>query len=419
MIIKTRAALTEAVLAETKRLHPYQLPALAGAADRRRQRRILRLDRKRDGRRGRAMSERYVLAIDQGTTSTRAILFDARARPCATAQLPITQIYPAPGEVEHDPEEIWRSVLQAGRAALAEVRRRRGCRDRHHQSARDDGGVGAGRPASRSPMPSSGRTAAPPRFAPSSRAKAGALTSPRSPGSSSIPISRRPSLPGCCATCRGWRRGRSRGEVCFGTVDSFLLFKPHRRQAARDRRDQRRAHHALRHQVGGLGRAAARSACRSARRAARDPRQPERLRRDLARAFRRGAADQGRCRRSAGCRLRSGLLQARHAQGDLRHWLLRARQYRRGEGRLGHAHAVDDLLSAQGQAHLCARGRDLHGRRHGAMAARQSRPVRLGGRERGARRARPTRTRASISFRPSRALARRSGMPARAARCLA
>ena len=62
--------------------------------------------------------ERFVLAIDQGTTSTRAILFDEEGGVRASAQAPLTQIYPAPGEVEHDPEEIWRSVLQVGRTAL-------------------------------------------------------------------------------------------------------------------------------------------------------------------------------------------------------------------------------------------------------------------------------------------------------------
>src|SRR6188508_3049308 len=63
----------------------------------------------------------YVLAIDQGTTSTRAILFDAKGTARATAQIPLTQIYPAPGQVEHDPEEIWRSVLLVGREALSGV----------------------------------------------------------------------------------------------------------------------------------------------------------------------------------------------------------------------------------------------------------------------------------------------------------
>src|SRR5467141_4111616 len=55
-------------------------------------------------------SQAYVLAIDQGTTSTRAILFDTTGRPRAAAQTELTQHHPGPGWVEHDPEEIWRSV---------------------------------------------------------------------------------------------------------------------------------------------------------------------------------------------------------------------------------------------------------------------------------------------------------------------
>ena len=61
----------------------------------------------------------FVLAIDQGTTSTRAILFDKQGRARAAAQLPRTPIDPAPGLVEHDPEEIWRSVLHVGREVLS------------------------------------------------------------------------------------------------------------------------------------------------------------------------------------------------------------------------------------------------------------------------------------------------------------
>src|SRR4029077_13140825 len=68
------------------------------------------------------MSERrFVLAIDQGTTSTRAIAFDEEARVCGSAQVPLTQIYPAPRPVEHDPEEIWQAVLTAARGVLKEV----------------------------------------------------------------------------------------------------------------------------------------------------------------------------------------------------------------------------------------------------------------------------------------------------------
>ena len=51
---------------------------------------------------------RLVAAIDQGTTSTRCILFDGAGLPVATAQKEHRQIYPRPGWVEHDPAEIWR-----------------------------------------------------------------------------------------------------------------------------------------------------------------------------------------------------------------------------------------------------------------------------------------------------------------------
>jgi glycerol kinase len=63
----------------------------------------------------------YLLAIDQGTTSTRAILFDAALTPVATAQRELPQIYPAPGWVEHDPEEIWSATVATARAALAQA----------------------------------------------------------------------------------------------------------------------------------------------------------------------------------------------------------------------------------------------------------------------------------------------------------
>jgi len=63
----------------------------------------------------------YLLAIDQGTTSTRAILFDAALAPVATAQQEFTQIYPAPGLVEHDPEDIWATTVATVRAAMAKA----------------------------------------------------------------------------------------------------------------------------------------------------------------------------------------------------------------------------------------------------------------------------------------------------------
>lgn len=66
----------------------------------------------------------FILALDQGTTSSRAVLYDHDGLPVAQAQKEFTQIYPKPGWVEHDPEEIW--ATQAG--VLTEVLSRAGIR---------------------------------------------------------------------------------------------------------------------------------------------------------------------------------------------------------------------------------------------------------------------------------------------------
>lgn len=62
-----------------------------------------------------------LIAIDQGTTSTRAIAFDAALKPLAIAQQELRQIYPAPGWVEHDPEEIWQAVIATVRDVMAKA----------------------------------------------------------------------------------------------------------------------------------------------------------------------------------------------------------------------------------------------------------------------------------------------------------
>jgi glycerol kinase len=61
----------------------------------------------------------HVLSIDQGTTSTRAFLFDQSLAPVGFAQLEFQQIYPAPGHVEHDPQGIWTTSVATARAAMA------------------------------------------------------------------------------------------------------------------------------------------------------------------------------------------------------------------------------------------------------------------------------------------------------------
>ncbi len=68
------------------------------------------------------MSQDYILALDQGTTSSRAILFNREGQPVRTAQQEFEQLYPQPGWVEHSPEDIWRSQLNAARRVLYESR---------------------------------------------------------------------------------------------------------------------------------------------------------------------------------------------------------------------------------------------------------------------------------------------------------
>ena len=68
------------------------------------------------------MAGKHVLAIDQGTTSTRAIVFDATGRPVAMAQKELPQIFPQPGWVEHDAEEIWSATVEVCRGALAKAK---------------------------------------------------------------------------------------------------------------------------------------------------------------------------------------------------------------------------------------------------------------------------------------------------------
>ena len=64
----------------------------------------------------------YILAIDQGTTSSRAIVFDKGLGPKASGQREFRQFYPDSGWVEHDPEEVWKSVIAVCKQAIAKAR---------------------------------------------------------------------------------------------------------------------------------------------------------------------------------------------------------------------------------------------------------------------------------------------------------
>ena len=169
----------------------------------------------------------FILALDQGTTSSRSILFDADGTPVATAQREFTQHFPRSGWVEHDAEEIWATqaatiaeVLARARATPADVAAIGITNQRETTVLWDRAHRPAGRAGHRLAGPAHGR----PR-ASSCKPKA---TSPRSRGARaccSIPTSPAPSSRGCSTAMPDARRRAERGELAFGTIDSWLVWK--------------------------------------------------------------------------------------------------------------------------------------------------------------------------------------------------
>jgi glycerol kinase len=169
---------------------------------------------------------KHILAIDQGTTSSRAIVFDASGLPVATAQKELTQHYPSDGWVEHDAEEIWRDVQSLMREAVAKASLR----------GSDIAGIGitnqrettvvwerdTGRPIHRAIVWQDRRTAE------TCRQKV-------ADGLSNIVQQKTGLLIDSyfSATKIAWlldhvpgaRSRAEKGELCFGTIDSYLLFR--------------------------------------------------------------------------------------------------------------------------------------------------------------------------------------------------
>ena len=169
---------------------------------------------------------RYVLSLDQGTTSSRAIVFGRDGRVVASAQQEFPQIYPQPGHVEHDPEAIWESQLLTARSALQKA----------GLTAADIAAVGVtnqrettvlwdrqtGKPVANAIVWQSRITAEICRQLKQSgcedvfRSKTGLVLDPYFSGTKikylldSIP---------------GLRQRAERGEILFGTIDSFLVWR--------------------------------------------------------------------------------------------------------------------------------------------------------------------------------------------------
>ena len=358
-----------------------------------------------------------LIAIDQGTTSTRAIAFDAALQPLASAQQELRQIYPGAGRVEHDPEEIWAATVATVRAAMAKA----------GLTAKDIAGIGitnqrettviwdraTGKPIHNAIVWQDRRTAD---FCetlrrgghePEIAAKTGLLLDPYFSASK---------IAWLLENVAGAREAADAGRLAFGTIDSFLLWrltggKVHATDATNAART-------LLFDIGsgrwddGLCRlfGVPASLLPQVRDCAGD------FGITRARIVRRADPHSRHGRRPAGGDRRAGLLQARHDEIDLRHRLLRPAQHRRRARRLAQPAAHHHRLSARGQAHLCAGRRDLHRRRRGAMAARRAEDHRQGVGRRQRWPSAPIRPSRSIWCRPLSAWARPIGTRRRAAR---
>ncbi len=169
---------------------------------------------------------RYLLALDQGTTSSRAILFDLEGRPVSSAQQEFPQHFPRPGWVEHDPEDIWSTQIGTARQAL----------DRAGACAADVAAVGitnqrettlvweraTGRPLHRAIVWQDRRVAGltdrlrAEGLEPEVRERTGLVLDPYFSGGK---------LAWLLDQVPGLRRRAEAGQVCFGTVDTWLMYR--------------------------------------------------------------------------------------------------------------------------------------------------------------------------------------------------
>jgi glycerol kinase len=168
----------------------------------------------------------HILAIDQGTTSTRAILFDSDGRPVAVSQRELAQHYPEPGWVEHDPEDIWIATKTVVREALAssglEAERIAALGIANQRETVVVWERSSGRPIHRAIVWQDRRTADA-----CARLKAdGAEEEARSKtGLLLDPYFSATKVAWILDNVQGARGAAERGELVFGTIDCFLLWR--------------------------------------------------------------------------------------------------------------------------------------------------------------------------------------------------
>ena len=169
---------------------------------------------------------KYILAIDQGTTSTRAIVYDKKLNPKARAQKEFKQFFPASGWVEHDPEEIWKTVLLTVRSAL----RKAGV------AGRDIASIGitnqretvvvwdrkTGKPIHKAIVWQDRRTA---EYCKELKSQGHEALFTQKTGLLLDPYFSGTKLNWVLDNVRGARARAEKGELCFGTIDSFLIWR--------------------------------------------------------------------------------------------------------------------------------------------------------------------------------------------------
>ncbi|MEJ2030989.1 MAG: glycerol kinase GlpK [Maritimibacter sp.] len=168
----------------------------------------------------------HILAIDQGTTSTRAIVFDGAMKPAAIAQEEFPQHFPASGWVEHDPEDLWNTTLATMRAALgkagleAEAIAAIGITNQRETTLvweRD-----SGKPIYNAIVWQDRRTAD---FCAELRGEGFDATVTAQTGLLADPYFSGTKLKWLLDHVEGARERAERGELLFGTVDSYLIWK--------------------------------------------------------------------------------------------------------------------------------------------------------------------------------------------------
>ena len=167
-----------------------------------------------------------LLAIDQGTTGTKAIVIDDRLRVLAEGMREFPQIYPRPGLIEHDPEAIWKSVRLAVRDALRQAKISAGrlaavgITNQRETTILWDRRTG--KPIHNAIVWQDRRTA---RLCDQLRRRGAEKRARRITGLLFDPYFSGTKIPWILDRVTGARRRAQDGKLCFGTVDSFLLFR--------------------------------------------------------------------------------------------------------------------------------------------------------------------------------------------------